>query len=73
MDIYDPGLIAGSTRADGTNTPNDPANKTELDQNVEKLVGNISSWWSGIAKKSQDSITQARKEMDRQISYSLDG
>ncbi len=38
--------------------------KTELDQNVEKLVGNISNWWSGFAKKSQDSINQARKEME---------
>ncbi|SJX61257.1 uncharacterized protein SRS1_10252 [Sporisorium reilianum f. sp. reilianum] len=67
MDIYDPGLMAGSGRADGFSTPttNDQtANKTELDQNVEKLVGNISNWWTGFAKKSQDSITQARKEME---------
>ncbi|CBQ70583.1 conserved hypothetical protein [Sporisorium reilianum SRZ2] len=67
MDIYDPGLMAGSGRADGSSTPttNDQtANKTELDQNVEKLVGNISNWWTGFAKKSQDSITQARKEME---------
>lgn len=67
MDIYDPGLMAASGRIDGTSTPTGDANdkpKTELDQNVEKLVGNISNWWSGIAKKSQDSITQARKEME---------
>lgn len=66
MDIYDPGLMAANARTDGTATPtgDDPANKTELDQNVEKLVGNISNWWTGFAKKSQDSITQARKEME---------
>ncbi|GAC97077.1 hypothetical protein PHSY_004661 [Pseudozyma hubeiensis SY62] len=66
MDIYDPGLMAANGRADGTATPtgNSSANKTELDQNVEKLVGNISNWWTGFAKKSQDSITQARKEME---------
>ncbi|SPO21701.1 uncharacterized protein UTRI_01184_B [Ustilago trichophora] len=67
MDIYDPGLMAGSNRADGTSTPtnsNSDQPKTELDQNVEKLVGNISNWWSGFAKKSQDSINQARKEME---------
>lgn len=66
MDIYDPGLMAGTGRADGTSTPtsNDQSSKTELDQNVEKLVGNISNWWTGFAKKSQDSITQVRKEME---------
>lgn len=66
MDIYDPGLMAANGRADGTETPtgDSSANKTELDQNVEKLVGNISNWWTGFAKKSQDSITQARKEME---------
>ncbi|CDR87686.1 uncharacterized protein SPSC_03475 [Sporisorium scitamineum] len=66
MDIYDPGLMAGGGRADGSSTltSNDQNNKTELDQNVEKLVGNISNWWTGFAKKSQDSITQARKEME---------
>lgn len=66
MDIYDSGLLAGTGRADGSSTPisNDQTNKTELDQNVEKLVGNISNWWTGFAKKSQDSITQARKEME---------
>lgn len=66
MDIYDPGLMAANGSVDGSSTPtgNESVNKTELDQNVEKLVGNISSWWSGFAKKSQDSITQARKEME---------
>ncbi|KAJ9477542.1 hypothetical protein PHBOTO_001115 [Pseudozyma hubeiensis] len=66
MDIYDPGLMAANGRADGTATPtgDSSASKTELDQNVEKLVGNISNWWTGFAKKSQDSITQARKEME---------
>ena len=67
MDIYDPGLMAASGRTDGTSTPTGTRSdepKTELDQNVEKLVGNISHWWSGFAKKSQDSISQARKEME---------
>ena len=65
MDIYDPGLMAGAARADGTSTPTSADKpKTELDENVEKIVGNISNWWSGFAKKSQDSIQQARKEME---------
>ena len=67
MDIYDPGLMGAAGRV-GTSTPStneaDQPAKTELDQNVEKLVGNISSWWSGIAKKSQDSLAQARKEVE---------
>ncbi|SNX82564.1 uncharacterized protein MEPE_01270 [Melanopsichium pennsylvanicum] len=68
MDIYDPNIMGPATQADGTSTPNTAtdAPKTELDQNVEKLVGNISSWWYGIAKKSQDSLAQARKEMESQ-------
>lgn len=68
MDIYDPDLMTAAGRVDGTSTPtgtsSNDAPKTELDQNVEKLVGNISNWWSGFAKKSQDSINQARKEVE---------
>ncbi|KAJ1586404.1 hypothetical protein NDA11_000276 [Ustilago hordei] len=68
MDIYDPGLMGAAGRVDGTSTPtgtiSNDGPKTELDQNVEKLVGNISNWWSGFAKKSQDSINQARKEVE---------
>lgn len=68
MDIYDPGLMGAAGRVDGSSTPtrthSDETSKTELDQNVEQLVGNISSWWSGFAKKSQDSINHARREME---------
>ncbi|KAJ1032674.1 hypothetical protein NDA16_000697 [Ustilago loliicola] len=68
MDIYDPGLMGAAGRVDGSSTPTGTSSndgpKTELDQNVEKLVGNISNWWSGFAKKSQDSINQARKQVE---------
>lgn len=66
MDIYDTGLM-GTTARSGTQTPDGTnTSKSELDQNVEKMVGNISTWWSGIAKKSQDSINQARQQVESQ-------
>ncbi|PWZ03171.1 hypothetical protein BCV70DRAFT_197409 [Testicularia cyperi] len=83
MDIYDPGLMGASARG-GQETPTTDAdgsgsgsqNRTELDQNVEKLVDNLSSWWTGFAKKSQDSINQARQQVENQggiVNYAKTG
>ncbi|PWN52215.1 hypothetical protein IE53DRAFT_385374 [Violaceomyces palustris] len=37
-----------------------------LQKDVEQIVGGISSWWSGFSKKSQESISNARQQIDSQ-------
>ncbi|EST06225.1 hypothetical protein PSEUBRA_004106 [Kalmanozyma brasiliensis GHG001] len=66
MDLRDPNIIEDTDRVDGSGTSTSVTTdtKTDLDQNVEKIVGSISSWFTGFAKKSQDTIIQARKEME---------
>ncbi|PWN43742.1 hypothetical protein IE81DRAFT_346340 [Ceraceosorus guamensis] len=37
-----------------------------LEQEVSQLVGSLGSWWTGVSKRSQDTLASARKQIDAQ-------
>ncbi|KAN0061212.1 hypothetical protein ACQY0O_006948 [Thecaphora frezii] len=78
MDIYDRALTqqqppdhdgtdaAAAATASASTSPATSRAQPSLEAEVSNLVTGISSWWSGVAQKSQASISQAKQHVDKQ-------